>query len=395
MKDIVIIANFCRDFSVNDNGRFMYLCKELSKENKVEIVTSDFSHSKKQYKDKLNHNWPFKITFLHERGYKKNISIKRFFSHYGWGQEVKKYLENREIPDVVYCAIPSLTAPLKAGKYCDKNKVKFIIDVQDLWPEAFQMVLNIPVLNSLLFFPFKLMANGIYKRADDIIAVSNTYAKRAISVNKKCTNACVVYLGTNLKTFDSFSAKKTVIKENEIWLGYCGSLSASYDLKVVFDSLKILKNRNEEIPLLVIMGDGPYKLKFQQYANNLGVNTMFTGRLPYNEMCRILCQCDIVVNPISKGAAASIINKHADYAASGLPVINTQECEEYRNLVDAYQMGFNCINSDAEDVSQKLKILLDDKNLRLLMGDNARKCAEEKFDRETSYNEIINCINKN
>ena len=41
MKDIVIIANFCRDFSETDNGRFMYLCKELSKEHNVEIITSD------------------------------------------------------------------------------------------------------------------------------------------------------------------------------------------------------------------------------------------------------------------------------------------------------------------------------------------------------------------
>ena len=31
MKDIVIIANFCRDFSETDNGRFMYLCKEEHK----------------------------------------------------------------------------------------------------------------------------------------------------------------------------------------------------------------------------------------------------------------------------------------------------------------------------------------------------------------------------
>ncbi len=81
MKDIIIIANFCRDFSETDNGRFMYLCKELSKKNKVEIITSDFSHGKKAHKEPLVHNWPFTITFLHEPGYKKNISIQRFASH--------------------------------------------------------------------------------------------------------------------------------------------------------------------------------------------------------------------------------------------------------------------------------------------------------------------------
>jgi hypothetical protein len=48
VKDIVIIANFCRDFSETDNGRFMYLCKELAKDNKVEIITNDFIHGQKK-----------------------------------------------------------------------------------------------------------------------------------------------------------------------------------------------------------------------------------------------------------------------------------------------------------------------------------------------------------
>lgn len=141
MMDILIIANFCRDFSSSDNGRFMYLCRELSKENNVEIVTSDFSHGNKEHKGKLTVDWPFKITFLHEPGYKKNISVKRFISHHKWGKEVNKYLKGRRKPDVIYCAIPSLTASAFAADYSKKNNVKFIVDIQDLWPEAFQMVL--------------------------------------------------------------------------------------------------------------------------------------------------------------------------------------------------------------------------------------------------------------
>ena len=83
---------------------------------------------------------------------------------------------------------------------------------------------------------------------------------------------------------------------------------------------------------------------FSALSNN--INADFLGRLKYNEMCGILKKCDITVNPISHGAAQSIINKHADYATSGLPVINTQENQEYRDLVDKYQMGFNCRNND-------------------------------------------------
>lgn len=396
MKDIVIIAHFCRDFSETDNGRFMYLCKELSKENKVEIITSDFSHGKKHHKELLKHVWPFTITFLHEPGYKRNISIRRFISHHSWGKEVKKYLEKRVKPDVVYCAVPSLTAPFEAAKYCEKNGIRFVIDIQDLWPEAFQMAFRVPVLSPAVFAPFKRIADGIYRRADAVCAVSQHYVDRALSVSEKCKTGHVVFLGTRLETFDS-NVKETEpkirkISNEELWLGYCGSLAASYDIPCVISALKILKERGVMIPVFIVMGDGDRRAEFEKSAKEENIKAEFLGRLPYNQMCAQLVQCDIVVNPIVKGSAASIINKHGDYASSGLPVLNTQESLEYRQLVDFYSMGLNCNNEDPNDLADKMEIILKDKELRQEMGRNARKCAEERFDRGISYKQLIQCI---
>ena len=393
MKDIVIIANFCRDFSESDNGRFMYLCKELSNENNVEIITSDFSHGEKKHKVKLTVKWPFKITFLHEPGYKKNISVKRFISHHKWGKEVKKYFEGRKKPDVIYCAVPSLTAPAVVADYCKKNNVKFIVDIQDLWPEAFQMVFNPPLFNKIIYAPFKRLADKIYSSADEICAVSDTYAKRALSVNSKCKKSHVVFLGTNLDTFDKNVEENRVEKpEGEIWLAYCGTLGASYDLTCVIDALSIINESGRVTPKFIVMGDGPRRTEFEEYAKKKNVSCTFTGRLSYPKMCGLLCACDMTVNSITKGAAQSIINKHSDYTASGLPVINTQECQEYRNLVDEYQMGFNCGNGNSKEMADRIVQLVENSKLRENMGRNSRRCAEEKFDRKTSYQSLIDCI---
>ncbi|WP_295218811.1 glycosyltransferase family 4 protein [Ruminococcus sp.] len=391
--NILIIANFCRDFSKSDNGRFMYLCKELSKENDVEIITSSFSHVSKKTKNPLTHNWSFKITFLHEPGYKRNISIKRFMSHHKWGKEVKKYLENRKKPDVIYCAVPSLTAPSIASDYCKKNDVKFVIDIQDLWPEAFQMVFNPPILNKIVYAPFKRLADKIYSNADGICAVSNTYANRAMSVNSKCKNSHVVFLGTNLDTFDKNVIENPVDKpEGEIWIAYCGTLGASYDLTCVIDALAIIKEKGLSVPKFIVMGDGPRRVEFEEYSKKKNVDCIFTGRLAYPKMCGLLSACDMTVNPIVTRSAGSIINKHGDYAASELPVINTQECQEYRDLVDEYKMGFNCENGDSREIAEKIILLVNDSTLRTNMGGNARRCAEEKFDRKSSYQLLIDCI---
>lgn len=394
MKNIVIIANFCRDFSEGDNGRFMYLCKELAKENKVEIITSDFIHDAKKHKDPLKIKWPFTITFLHEPGYSKNISIKRFMSHRVWGKNVGEYLEKLEKPDVIYCAMPSLTAAKNVADYCEKNGVKFIVDIQDLWPEAFKMALNVPVVSDVLFAPFNKIANYAYGKADAVCAVSKAYVKRALSVNNKGAKGHVAFLGTKLEIFDNNTTLEPMIRkpEGELWLGYCGSLSASYDIPCVIDALHILNEQGVKTPKFVVIGDGGKREEFSNYANKKNVDAEFVGRLPYDQMCAQLVQCDIVVNPIVKGSAASIINKHGDYASSGLPVLNTQESSEYRELVEEYNMGLNCNNGDAADLAKKCERLIADDNLRKTMGKNARRCAEERFDRKNSYLELLSCI---
>ena len=382
--DIVILSEFCEDFSRSDNDRFLYLAKLLSEENQVEIVTSTFLHSKKIQRYEPVDNWDFKITFIKEPGYPRNICLKRFYSHYVWGRNVAAYLKKRKKPDVIYCAVPSLTGPNLVARYCKKERIRFIIDVQDLWPEAFRMVLNIPIISHVLFCPFVIMANGIYKRADAICAVSDTYCARAFSVNRRVKYTTTVYLGTDLEKFDSYSKGKPILekKENEIWVAYCGTLGSSYDIKCVIDAIERIGN-----PLikLVVMGDGPLKEDFETYAAKKGINVSFTGRLQYNEMCSLLSECDIAVNPITHLAAQSIINKHADYAASGIPVVSTQESDEYKELVDRYKMGFNCKNSNSIDLSEKLSFLVNNIDVRKKMGANARLCAEECFNRKRNY----------
>lgn len=393
--DIVIIANFCGDFSQSDNNRFRYLAKLLSQNHDVELVTSDFLHSAKQHRGEVA-DPPLHVALVHEPGYPRNVCLERFYSHWIFGRNIKKYLESRKKPDVIYCAIPSLDAANEAANYARRNGVPFILDIQDLWPEAFKVVFRMPVISDLIFAPMTAAANRIYRQADAVIAVSHTYCRRAAAVNQKCSNGMAVFLGTNLDDFDRFAAeyRHPGKEDGELWLAYCGTLGSNYDLTSVFRALEILAERRVRPPKFVVMGDGPQKREFEACAKTKKLDVHFTGRIPYEEMCGLLCSCDITVNPIMRGSACSITNKHADYAACGKPVLNTMESEEYRALVDEYQMGFNCKNGDAEDLADKLELLLRDPELRRKMGANARRCADERFDRAKTYHQILDCIVK-
>ena len=386
--DIVIISEFGETFARDDNDRFVYLAGMLAGQHDVELVTSSFRHSVKAQRTEARDSWPFTVTFLQEPGYPRNICLQRFRSHRTWGRNVLAYLKERKKPDVICCAVPSLTGPLKVAKYCEKQGIRFVIDIQDLWPEAFRMALDLPVVSSAAFMPFTRLADGIYRRADAVCAVSESYRARALKVNRKSTAGCAVYLGADIAAFDRYAAEHPLErKDAETLLGYAGTLGTSYDLPVVFSAMRKLDRKELR---MIVVGDGPLTQAFRKQAEGLEVT--FTGRLPYEELCGVLKSCDIVVNPIVGTSVATIINKHGDYAASGKPVLNTQDSEEYRALVDEYRMGFNCRNGDAEDLAEKLEKLMDDPELREEMGRNARRCAEEKFDRAKTYRKLTEVI---
>lgn len=393
MQDIVIITNFASDYSETDNDRFLYIAKKISNNCNVEIVTSDFCHEKKKHRNVAKHKWPFKITFLNEPGYKKNVSIKRIFSHKKWAKNVEEYLNNREKPDVIYCAVPSLYSSMVAAKYCKKNKVKYIIDVQDIWPEAFKLIFNFPIISNIIFYPMQRIAKYIYSHADSIVAVSKTYLKIAMDANKREKENASVFLGTDMNNFDKNVKENLVTHNDDLFrIAYVGTLGHSYDLKIIIDAIKILNDKGINNIKFVVMGDGPLQEEFKNYANDKKITSEFTGRLEYRKMVGLLASCDVAVNPIVHGAAQSIINKVGDYAMAGLPVISTQECEEYKNLLDSYKAGINCQNDDAQSVANAIEKLMTNKKLYNELKKGSRKLGEELFDRNKSYQSIVDII---
>lgn len=399
MKKILMINHFTQTPGEKGNGRFHYLANLLVNEGlDVHMITTSFSHRNKEQRKITGNQYEelaYKLNLIFEPGYSKNISLKRFYSHYVMGKNLNKYLKNINKPNLIYCSVPSLDVGYVAAKYAKKNNIKFIIDIQDLWPEAFKMVFNIPIVSNIIFYPMMRKANYIYKSADEIIAVSETYAKRAKSVNNKCVDEKSVFLGTDLSIFDDMITRNKYIKtKDEVWLAYIGTLGHSYDITCVIDALKILRDKGITNIKFMIMGDGPLKDKFEDYAIKNNIYCEFTGKLDYEKMAQLLSICDIAVNPIISNSAGSIINKVGDYAAAGLPVINTQESEEYRKLVEKYKCGVNCLNNNSNDLAIKIELLYKNKILREKMGENNRRVAEKKFDRSKTYIRILNVLQK-
>lgn len=394
---ILMIANYVQFNSEGGNDRFTYLLDMLKRRgHSLELITTKFNHAAKKHRnpDQLtesSQSEPYKLTLLDEPGYEKNISLARVYSGLILARNLRSFLNNRHKPDVIYCSCPSLDFTAEAIRYAKRNNIRIIVDIQDLWPEAFRLVFNVPLISSALFLPMTLKSKYIYKNADLIVAVSDTYLQHATSLVGRDTNGVVVYLGTDLGVVDKYLNKKND-DHKPFTVGYVGTLGASYNIKVIIDAIRLLDNDDIQF---VVMGNGPMYDELKRYAELSGINFIFTGRIPYDEMMKQLSRCDIAVNPIYDNAAASIINKVGDYAAAGLPVINTQKCQEYEDLITSRNLGYNCSNSDTQDIASKIQYLMDHPGQVKVMGENNRKLAEDKFNRAKTYIEIVDAIGTN
>ena len=213
---------------------------------------------------------------------------------------LKKLLKKIKKPKKIYCAVPSLSSAKVLAKYAKKNNIEFIIDIQDLWPEAFFTKGNKQnfIARTVIKYINK-QANYIYKNTDYAFSVSETYLNRVREVNPGIEGKAV-YIGTDLTDFDKYTEFSKNEKEY-FDIGYVGSLGHSYDIKLVIDALEKIENVDKIKNIrFIIIGDGILKNEFINHAKYKNVNAVFKGNLPYKEMVSELSKVDIVINPIVK-----------------------------------------------------------------------------------------------
>lgn len=397
MKKIWVIAPFTEINTLKNRDRFQYIANELSKNYETHLFTSDFIHIEKKYCNKeVKNKYSYNVHLIHEIGYKKNISIRRAISHISFALNLRKKIKELEKPDLIYCAYPMMTSAFFMENYAKKNKIPFILDIQDTWPESISAGINTDnYIVKLLMYPFTLYANAIYRKADLIIGVSETYVERGRVKNCKSKEFISVYIGAEGNKFDNIVVKDLKGSKDEMWITYIGTLSHSYDIMTAIKAFDLLKE-NSNIKLQ-ILGEGPELEILKEEAKNLKLldkTIFFRGMLPYEEMISYLKNSDVALNAIKGKALQTITNKFGDYVSAGLPILNCCSSQEVLNLIQSKKLGLNYISKNPESLKEKILEILKTKEKLGEYSENCKKFAKEKFDRKESYKIIFGKIKK-
>ena len=239
----------------------------------------------------------------------------------------------------------------------------------------------------------------VVKKADTIIAISSYLADFAKKLNKKVP-IFVVPNGVDLQKFkikndpfdktQGYNEKKIIITVSR--------LVKKNGVDILIKAVKELKILDYE---LWIAGDGKEKKKLESLVKKLGLENKvkFLGSIPNEQIPEYLAQADVFVRPSrSEGLGSAFL----EAMAVGVPVIATPvggigDFLRDPSTSSGQATGLFCSVESPGDLAEKIKLILNDENLRNKIAKNARQLIEQEYNwdfiarrmKETYY-EIIN-----
>lgn len=372
-------------------NRFIAIAKILSEKYDVTLITSRFCHILKYHRSGNKSLDGINVVLLDEPGYKVNVGFGRLKSHHEFCRNFQRFmLANQCKYDLVYSAYPLIKTNYILGKLKKKLGFKLIMDIQDIWPES--IFGPIPLLSNhfgkLILSPITEYANHTYANAnaDALVAVSETYMKRADVNHLDNQYKEVVYIGADNLHFNSKINKSD---QKKIIATYIGTMAGSYDLETIVRASTLCHDQVE----IQFIGTGPHEERLKKLNSELGGYVRFNGVMPYDQAMEKLKYSDIAINPIRSTAQQSITNKLSDYFCSGLPILSCQENLEVQKLL-AVGGGMHYKSGNPDDLAQKLILLANNRAELNRMSAINKKIAKECFLRESSYRKIMYLVER-
>lgn len=363
---------------------------------------SNFEHRSKKYRsdswEDIQINVNFLVKLVPTTPYSSHISFDRIKHERNYARSIKeKVLSSNNKPDLIILGEPALFWSDIILKLIKKLDVPFVIDILDLWPELFNILLpkKLSFFGKIIFAPLYWKRSRLIKKANGIIGATIDYLEVGAKINKKAYTD-VVYLGIDLirKGEKEMLNIKNVDhkKKNECWIIYAGTLGNNYDIKTIIKCAKEIERKNYPLKIF-IAGDGALKeLLLSAIKKDNLQNLCYLGKLNVEDLNLFYQQCDIGLSSYVKKSTVSMPVKAFDYFSAGLPLVNSLDKELGRIVVE-FNVG---LQYEAENHLDMLRVMLKlagNKELLNSMRKNTIELAK-KYDKNIQYHKFVTLSEK-
>jgi glycosyltransferase involved in cell wall biosynthesis len=286
--------------------------------------------------------------------------------------------------DVIYATSTPLTVGIPAIILKWFKRVPFVFEVRDQWPEI-PIELGI-IKNRIMIRLLLWLEKAIYKRSSAIVALSPGMAD---GIKKVLVEDRPVEVIPNCCDIDVFSpdvngsdVRKKYGWSDKLVLLHFGTMGKANGLDFIIDAAERLKDNPDAH--FVLAGDGSQKrFLVRRIEERKLKNIEVIDSKPKAELTELVAACDVSMVVFANYSVLenNSANKFFDSLSAGKPVLLNYSGWQ-RKILEDNKAGFGGDLFNLDQFVEKVFYFNSHRDQLKHMGQNARRIAVDKFDRD-------------
>jgi len=234
----------------------------------------------------------------------------------------------------------------------------------------------------------------VLSKSDRIITISESMRRILKGYGIDTKKVDVICDGVDTVVFKPFKEKKLrqkFGKNARNVISFQGVIDPQDGPEIIVGASKTVLKKHPDT-IFWIIGDGAAVPSLKQEVLKYGLSDKFyfSGWVKQEEVAEYISASDIglVILPDILSARGRVTLKEFEYWACGVPVI-VPRLPALEEVVDEGKTGLFYKPGDAESLTRKINLLIEDKKLRESMGENGMKMVKEKFEWQKLTDEFV------
>ncbi|HHV97625.1 MAG TPA: glycosyltransferase family 4 protein [Clostridiaceae bacterium] len=290
--------------------------------------------------------------------------------------------------DLVLYSTPPITFERIVRYFKTKHNSKTYLMLKDIFP---QNAVDIGAIKegSLIWRYFRNKEKKLYNVSDVIGCMSEANVNYLLKHNPYIENTKVEVFPNSIKPIERVYRKskdkslldKYNIPENSVLFVYGGNLGKPQGIDFLLEVISsFYKVKNG---YLLIVGSGTEYSRIEEHINNVKpTNVKLLAKLPKVEYDKLLTIADVGLIFLDKRfTIPNFPARLTSYMEYSLPILAaTDKNTDLKDVLLNSNSGFWCESGDISSFINYANKLSSDEELRLKMGENARKYLEDNYD---------------